>query len=306
MDRTGKVTRRRHLRKIRQNEKRQSLLVADYIQHKYFNVYSEALHFYTMLNNRHPSKPDLRKTDEYKFWKFGVPHVIEPPQNHLLLTNQDQQESQQPTTECSEQELPPTSPASSNHESQPPSPASNNQESQPPSPASSEQQESQPPSPASSEQQESQSPGQHIYTDNLQLRIPIHRYRTVKHGHSITTQTLSIVTDQVLEESTQEQPSTVQIPQVETFQPPVTDQVLEESTQEQPSMVQIPQVETFQPPLFEELPSDIIQEVIDQLREDPDLLNMFNTIEEQLEFEELGMDIEIPEDNLLEKELENW
>ena len=270
-------TRRKQLRKNRQNEKRQNLLITDYIRHKYSNVYAEALHFYTRLNDRHPNKTDLRKTDEYRFWKSGVPCMSESPQNQ-------EQEPQPPSPVSSEpHESQPQSPVSSEpHESQPPSPVSSEpHESQPPSPVSSEPHESQPPSPVISEppspsSSEPQSPGKNIYTDNLQLRIPIQRYRTVKNGHSITTQTVSIVTDEVIEESAQEQPGTVQIPQLEALQPT----------------------------LIEELPADLVQEVIDQLREDPDLMNMFDNIDEQLNFEE--MDFEITEHSLLEKELENW
>ena len=220
------------MRKNRQNLKRQNLLITDYIQHKYHNVYTEAFQFYTKLNDQYPNKTDLRKTDVYKFWKFGGVHH----------TSEQEQEPQ------------PQRPASSEP-----------QEQEPQSPASSEpqEQEQEPPSPPSNEPQGSQSPDQDTYTDNLQLKIPIKRYRTIKHGQSVTTQTLF----------SQEQLSTIQIPQ------------------------------TLQPTLLEELPADLVQEVIDQLSEDPDLMNMFDTIEEQFNLEEL--DIEIP-DNLLEKELENW
>ena len=222
MGRERDPTRRKQLRKNRQNLKRQNSLITDYIQHKYANVYAEAFQFYKKLDDRYPNKTDLRKTDEYKFWKFGSVH----------LTSEQEQESQ------------PQSPANSEP-----------QEQEPQSPANSEPQE--PPSPPSSQPQGSQ------YTDNLQLKIPIKRYRTVKHGQSATTQTLS----------TQEQPSTVQIPQ------------------------------TLQPTLLEELPDDLVQEIIDELKEDPHMMNMFDTMEEQFNFEDL--DIEIP-DSLLEKELENW
>ena len=202
MGRERDPARRKQLRKNRQNVKRQNSLITDYIEHKYANIYAEAFEFYKNLDDKYPDKTDLRKTEEYKFWKFGSVHLTSQPQE------------QEPKE----------------------------------------------------------------YTDNLQLNIPIKRYRTVKQGQSVTTQTLS----------TQEQPSTA-----------ITTQTL--STQEQSSTIQTPQ--TPQPTLLEELPHDFVQEMINELKEDPHMMKMFDTIEGQLDFEEL--DIEIP-DSLLEKELQNW
>ena len=202
MGRERDPARRKQLRKNRQNVKRQNSLITDYIEHKYANIYAEAFEFYKNLDDKYPDKTDLRKTEEYKFWKFGSVHLTSQPQE------------QEPKE----------------------------------------------------------------YTDNLQLNIPIKRYRTVKQGQSVTTQTLS----------TQEQPSTA-----------ITTQTL--STQEQSSTIQTPQ--TPQPTLLEELPHDLVQEMINELKEDPHMMNMFDTIEGQFDFEEL--DIEIP-DSLLEKELQNW
>ena len=217
MGRERDPERRKQLRKNRQNVKRQNSLITDYIEHKYANIYAEAFEFYKNLDDKYPDKTDLRKTEEYKFWKFGSVHLTSQPQE------------QEPKE----------------------------------------------------------------YTDNLQLNIPIKRYRTVKQGQSVTTQTLSTqeqsstaITTQTL--STQEQSSTA-----------ITTQTL--STQEQSSTIQTPQ--TPQPTLLEELPHDLVQEMINELKEDPHMMNMFDTIEGQLDFEEL--DIEIP-DSLLEKELQNW
>ena len=217
MGRERDPARRKQLRKNRQNVKRQNSLITDYIEHKYANIYAEAFEFYKNLDDKYPDKTDLRKTEEYKFWKFGSVHLTSQPQE------------QEPKE----------------------------------------------------------------YTDNLQLNIPIKRYRTVKQGQSVTTQTLS----------TQEQPSTAITTQTLSTQKQsstaITTQTL--STQEQSSTIQTPQ--TPQPTLLEELPHDLVQEMINELKEDPHMMNMFDTIEGQLDFEEL--DIEIP-DSLLEKELQNW
>ena len=128
---------------------------------------------------------------------------------------------------------------------------------------SAQSQVQEPPNPVSIESSpttvETQPPTKHIYEDNLQLRIPLDRYRSLKHTQSTTTQTLTIVDEG----------------------------------------------SSLQPTLFDELPSDLIDQIIDQLRQDPDLTNMLNDIDELVNSEGMDIDIEIPEYTLLEKELEN-
>ena len=115
------ATRRKHLRKNRQNEKRQNSLITDYIRHKYHDVYAEALRFYTGLNDRYPSKTDLRKVDEYKLWKSGVvPMLEQEPQPSRPVIPQNQEQESQPsspvTPQNQEQEPQPSSSASSEPE----------------------------------------------------------------------------------------------------------------------------------------------------------------------------------------------
>ena len=128
---------------------------------------------------------------------------------------------------------------------------------------SAQSQVQEPPNPVSIESSpttvETQPPTKHKYEDNLQLRIPLDRYRSLKHTQSTTTQTLTIVDEG----------------------------------------------SSLQPTLFDELPSDLIDQIIDQLRQDPDLTNMLNDIDELVNSEGMDIDIEIPEYTLLEKELEN-
>ena len=73
----------------------------------------------------------------------------------------------------------------------------------------------------------------------------------------------------------------------------VTEEVLQEGA-------------AFEPSLCEEIDPEVLEKIVNELRVDPDLQNIFTNIEQQVEFEQLGMDIDIPEDNMLEKELENW
>ena len=55
-----------------------------------------------------------------------------------------------------------------------------------------------------------------------------------------------------------------------------------------------------------QIPSDIIDKIIEELREEPELQDIFTLIEQQVDFEHLGTDLEIFEQDLLEKELQDW
>ena len=58
------------------------------------------------------------------------------------------------------------------------------------------------------------------------------------------------------------------------------------------------------PPIsFDDIPTDMIDQIISQLRRDPDLTEIFNDIEFQMEFDQLGEDLDIPQMNSLEDEL---
>ena len=61
--------------------------------------------------------------------------------------------------------------------------------------------------------------------------------------------------------------------------------------------------EIIDPITLDDIPPEKIDEIINQLRNDPDLNDIFTDIEQQIEFELLGMDIDMPEQNLLEEEL---
>ena len=83
----------------------------------------------------------------------------------------------------------------------------------------------------------------------------------------------------------------------EKSQPTVTTQTIEINTEE----------EIIDPCItLDDIASEKVDQLINELRNDPDLKDIFRDIEEQMEFEELGMDIDLPEQNLLEDELFGW
>ena len=70
--------------------------------------------------------------------------------------------------------------------------------------------------------------------------------------------------------------------------------------------VEIVTEQTLEPLTLDDIPSERIEHLIAELQQDPDIMEMFSDIQAQLEFEELGLDIDIPELNLLEDELADW
>ena len=59
-------------RRIRTSKQRQSSFISDYIQVKYFDLYSEAAGFFNALNTLYPSKYDITKTQEYRSWRMEL------------------------------------------------------------------------------------------------------------------------------------------------------------------------------------------------------------------------------------------
>ena len=70
-----------------------------------------------------------------------------------------------------------------------------------------------------------------------------------------------------------------------------TTQTIETTTEEEIPLTSINDTE-----------SDMIDQIIEQLRQDPNLSSVFDDIELQVEFDQLGEDLDIPELNLLEQE----
>ena len=59
----------RHIRETQRSERRQAVFIAEYVQMKYFAIFCEAARCYNQLNTLYPTRPDLRKSREYRTWK---------------------------------------------------------------------------------------------------------------------------------------------------------------------------------------------------------------------------------------------
>ena len=284
-------------RRENRSKVRQALLISEYVRYKHFAVYQEAANFYNEVNSYYPLKHDLRKTDEFKALKMGIAsypkkvtkkkHCHEPipamiGNSFTLICEQTASPEQR--FECDEQSASPEKPTSPEQrfecDEQPVSPEKptspeqrfecDEQSVSPERPTSPEQrfecdeQPVSPERPTSPEQRSSQGK-QKV----MQLKIPLLE-------PSVITQTLQKVTDEVLNEKP------LQV---------AAEEIALEST-------------TLYPSLHEEIPNEIIERIINELREDPELQTIMTDIEQDVEFEHLGMELDIPEDRL-ENEL-NW
>ena len=244
MDRAGKVSRRKELRKRNKNNTREILFVADYVQTKYPVIYAEGVEFYQSMNRKYPNKNDLRKTAVYKDWKIGiVSQQYSPSQSTVIEGSRSQHPSEGLSDHYTESSCQESQPPGLYQESHPPSP---DQESLPPSPSE---------EPLMHDVGETQ-PRKPKYNDNLQLRIPLIRHES---GNK---------------------------------------------TAKKPE--EIHAVDNIQPTQLEDISPELIDNIIEELRTEPGLNDFFRNIEENLLFEQLGTDIDIPEQDLLELELENW
>ena len=245
-------------RRERQSKVRQALLINEYVCTKYQAIYREAAQYYNKLNTEYPTKRDLRKCHEFRKWKRDTNDLIVqaeskdlPAQIRNTRRNTKYHVFRHSNIPLEQAESPDQS------KQQPESPAIDLSEQH--------QLELTVESPVRTE-----SAANPEAEKIMQLRIPLLKPLVV-------TETLSIQT----QETIQENPLEV---------------AAEGISQETP---------TFYPSLTEEIPQDIIDKIITELREDPELKNIMTDIEQDLEVEQVGMELDISDDDRLEDELEN-
>ena len=263
------------LRKIEKSKRRQAYFIADYMQARYYNHYHEAACFFNTLNTLYPTKPDLRKTPEYRNWRAEITtgqnssksrrsEAYENINISMYYQNHDQPQSPEPESPQNAEQLQPRSPQSS-EEFQPRSPQSN--------------EESQHQSPQSNEESQHQSPqnvNQLPWEDNMQLKIPLINYDPStprKPEPAVTVQTLETVTEQAIDQS-------------DTLNQ-LADVNINESNNNTLNHFTVADI------------NENIARIIKELRQDPDLHNIFDDMD-------VSEEIDIDEDIRLEQELLTW
>ena len=254
---TTKTQRKNELRRQYRAETREAVLIKEYVKTKYPAVYEEAAMFYNFLNNLYPIKNDLRRTEQFKALKMGFTYV--PKKDVRRYTKQ--------VFEA----IPMTNPSNFTEQTETAQPQGDAEQ-----PIYPEGDAEQPIYPEGDAEQPIYPEGDTQQTKTLhekimQLRIPLLE-------PSVTTRTVQVVTEEILQEK----------------------QVV--SNEENP--LQVASNDIFKSTLNEEIPDEIFQKILAELHQDPELHNMMNEIDEEIEFEQLGADIDIPDDRL-EQELEN-
>ena len=74
----------------------------------------------------------------------------------------------------------------------------------------------------------------------------------------------------------------------------LTEEVVEEGT-----------IDTIHPSLYEEISPEVIDNIIAELRGDPGLKDIMTSLEEEIQLEQVGMEVDVEIDDRLETELEN-
>ena len=276
----------RHNERRRQSrgKARQAMFSMDYIQMKYPEIYNEAEGFFTVLNLRYPDKHDLRKTNEFLCFK----HITEGK------SSKDGKELYFDIKTASVSVRNIENPTVTSVHSQSQLVETMHSESLPFETVTSVQCESQ-----LVETMHSESlPFETVTSVHSQSQLV-----EICHSESLPVETVTSVQCESPSTETTETISSVSkeleprleitlIPEQQARKATVTTQTLQITTEQE------------SPPIsFNDIPSDMIDEIISQLRQDPELTDIFNDTELQMEFDELGEDLDMPEMNLLEQEL---
>ena len=308
MDESQLALYKKQQRRQNRSKARQAVFVSDYVFYKHFDIYQEAAQLYNQINRIYPRKPDLRRTEEFRVWRNNVtgqpiirmrrkptvnrqPYVfpvhpdipvaeyVDPNVSFVVMGQPESPQPESPQPESPQPESPqPESPQPESPQPESPQPESTQSESplpESPQPESTQPESTQPESPHP-ESLQPESPVQ-LKGKVMELRIPL---------MNPPAETHPLVTHEVL--------------QKDNLEPKIYTETLETVTEE------VLQEDTIEPSLYEEISPEIIEKIINDLREDPGLKDIITSVEEQLELEKVGMDIDISdEDDRLEAELEN-
>ena len=313
-----RLARRRETRTKQRNQEREDLFICDYVKHKYPTIHAEALQIYEALFNHYPSKIDLRKTEEHKLWKIRgilnlhpalnicqVPHDaqlsvffpqpttpnLESTTTNLEVTVPEATAPESPNLEATAPEPPnleATAPEPPNLEATVPeatAPKSPNLEATAPEPPNLEATAPEPPNLEATvpEATAPESPNLEATAPeppNLEATAPEPQNPKSK-GKIVYKDNMQLIIPLI--KSPVKHPGVI----TETLQI-----ITEEIVQEHPQSI-------------DQIDPKILDQLITELRADPDLGSIFKDMEQQAEFEELDMDIDIGIDTRLEDEL-NW
>ena len=283
-DKSLKNIRAKHMRHMEKSRRRQAYFISDYVQTKYFHLYTEAAQFYNALNMIYPTKNDLRKTDEYKNWKRAINGENLRQRRKYNKQQYENIDESEPQTPESVDEPEPQAPENID-EPEPQTPESVDEpepqalesvdEPEPQTPESVDEPE--PQALESVDEPEPQTPESVdepvLHTDRMRLEIPLFNYKPPSNKPTTVQDPIPAVHTQTVET--------------------ITEEVLDQSVIENNFVNQ--------------LTTERIDEILNELRQDPDFLHVFDEIEHNVLMDtEIVECIDIETDTRLETELYNW
>ena len=274
MSRIERLAKRREARTKQRTQEKEDIFICDYIKHKYPDIHAEALQIYEALINQYPDKLDLRKTEEHKLWKTQGILNLHPALNICQVPPNAQMRVifPQPTTtnlEATTTNLEATAPeaTTTNLEATAPEATTTNLEATAPE--------------ATTTNLEATAP--EATTTNLEATAPEattpEPQNPKPNGKIAYKDNMQLIIPLI--KSPVKHPGVI----TETLQI-----ITEEIVQEHPQSI-------------DQIDPEILEQLIAELRADPDLGSIFKDMEQQAEFEELDIDIDM--DTRLEDEL-NW
>ena len=256
------------LRRQYRQQARAAIFINDYVEVKHQEIYEEAVAFYNHVNNLYPEKKDLRKTEEFKALKLGFTFVAKkqdkaaknPAQVYLPITTVNQENF----TVITYNDLQTTEQTTAEQTTAEQTTAEQ---------TTAEQTTAEQVTARKTTAERATNKSQKI----MQLRIPLL-------PSSVTTETVNIVTQEIVEEN--------------------------------PLTVACNQLQDIEPTIDQEIPQEVFNEILAGLRQDPDLSKLMEDIEKDPDLNNIleeivqdpdidQMDIDLPIDDCLEQEL-NW
>ena len=259
---------------------REGMFISDFVNTKYKCIYQEASALYNEINQINPRKPDLRRTKEYRQWKNNIASAHNLPLTpiprekkrklvHMTHRNIPISTTSHSTIICVD--IPTVENPATDNQIPPESPPA-----EIPLPACQTPQQSgspRPESPLSDDQTSSENPtlDKRISGMTMQLNIPLIQCPTIS--------------------------KTIQDPE-EIQGSAYIETILSEGNQS----------EMLDPSLLDEVSPEVLEKIIKDLQQDPNLKNIMTDIENQTNIEEelVGLNIDIPDlYDPLEEELQS-
>ena len=231
--------RHNQLRRRSRSNARKAVYIAEYVEIKYQNIFKEAEGSFSILDQKYQGKNDLRKTDEFRFFKLKTEGKLACESLSAETTATCQSLSAETTTTCQSLSAETTTTCES---------------------LSAE-------TTATCESLSAE-------TTTTCQSLPAEKVSSPVTKHLQLQLEIDLMSEQQVREAT------------------VTNQTLAVTTEQEDPPVSL-----------NDIPVDMIDEIICQLRQDPDLVDIFNDIDLQMEFDQLGEDLDIPQMDLLEDEL---